>query len=86
MELACFVYRDKFRRLKKEHCGIRIRIDKGKYKIKASARDQSSDNFRSVKQNEKAFRYHPFEKVLDSKNRENEEAQLTPAKTARTII
>ncbi|KAM3319936.1 putative protein isoform X1 [Capsicum chacoense] len=81
-----FISRDKLRRLTKEHCGGRIRIDKGKCGIKASARDQSSANSGPVKQNAKPSRYHPFEDISDSENGENEEAQLTPAETARTII
>ncbi|KAF3634876.1 hypothetical protein FXO38_24924 [Capsicum annuum] len=77
---------NKFRRFRKEHCGGRIRIGQGKCGIKESKRDQSSLNSGPVKQNAKPSRYHPFEDISDSKNWENEEAQLMPAKTARTVI
>ncbi|CAN4085822.1 unnamed protein product [Withania somnifera] len=74
---SCFIPRDKFRRLMtcKDKCGI-----------KASARDQSSASSGPVKQNAKPSRYHPFEDISDSENGDNEEAQLTPAETSRTII
>lgn len=69
-----------------EYCGGRIRTGEGKCGIKASARDQPSASSGPVKQNAKPSRYHPFEDISDSENGENEEAQLSPAETARTII
>ncbi|XP_060203738.1 uncharacterized protein At3g49140-like isoform X2 [Lycium barbarum] len=75
--------RNKFRRSRTEHCVGRIRTGKGKCGIKASARDQPSG---PVKQNAKPSRYHPSEDISDSEIGENEEAQLTPAETSRTII
>lgn len=81
-----FIPRNKFRRLKTEHCGGRIRKGKEKCGIKASARDQPSASSGPVKQNAKPSRYHPFEDISDAENGENEEAQLSPAETSRTII
>ncbi|KAK4350890.1 hypothetical protein RND71_030203 [Anisodus tanguticus] len=82
-----FIPRNKFRRLTTEHCGGRIRITgKGKCGIKASARDQPSASSGPVKQNAKPSRYHPCEDISDSEIGEDEEAQLTPAETSRTII
>ncbi|XP_006362660.1 uncharacterized protein At3g49140-like isoform X1 [Solanum tuberosum] len=81
-----FIPRNKIRRLTTEYCGGRIRTGKGKCGIKASARDQPSASSGPVKQNAKPSRYHPFEDISDSENGENEEAQLSPAETARTII
>ncbi|OIT26707.1 PREDICTED: uncharacterized protein At3g49140-like isoform X1 [Nicotiana attenuata] len=78
--------RNKFRRLATEHGGGRIRTGKGKCGIKASTKDQSSAGTGPVKQNAKPSRYHPFEDISDSEIGENEEAQLTPAETSKTII
>ncbi|KAJ8554378.1 hypothetical protein K7X08_025056 [Anisodus acutangulus] len=76
-----FIPRNKLRRLTTEHCGGRRKCG-----IKASARDQPSASSGPVKQNAKPSRYHPCEDISDSEIGEDEEAQLTPAETSRTII
>lgn len=76
--------RDKFGRLTDNYAGRKT--CKGKFGIKATAKDHFSSGSEPVKQNATQSSYHPSEDIGEPELMENEEAQLKPAECTRTII